>query len=131
MLLSFFFFVSSRRRHTRCALVTGVQTCALPISIAYLGPEGTYTQAAVQKHFGDSVTARPTRAIDEIFREVETDAADYGVVPVANSIGGLVSNTLDELVHTKLRICGEVALPVHHHLLSTRSEEHPSELQSL
>lgn len=92
-----------------------------PLTIAYLGPEGTYTQAAVQKHFGDSVTARPTRAIDEIFRDVETGAADYGVVPVANSIGGLVSNTLDELVHTKLRICGEVALPVHHHLLSTQT----------
>jgi chorismate mutase/prephenate dehydratase len=92
-----------------------------PLTIAYLGPEGTYTQAAVQKHFGDSVTARPTRAIDEIFRDVETGAADYGVVPVANSIGGLVSHTLDELVHTKLSICGEVALAVHHQLLSTQS----------
>jgi chorismate mutase/prephenate dehydratase len=93
-----------------------------PLTIAYLGPEGTYTQAAVQKHFGDSVTARPTRAIDEIFRDVETGAADYGVVPVANSIGGLVSNTLDELVNTKLRICGEVTLPVHHHLLSMQAD---------
>lgn len=93
-----------------------------PLTIAYLGPEGTYTQAAVQKHFGDSVTARPTRAIDEIFRDVETGAADYGVVPVANSIGGLVSNTLDELVNTKLRICGEVTLPVHHHLLSMQTD---------
>ncbi|NGY06187.1 prephenate dehydratase [Solimonas terrae] len=93
-----------------------------PLTIAYLGPEGTYTQAAVQKHFGDSVTARPARAIDEIFRDVETGAADYGVVPVANSIGGLVSHTLDELVHTKLRICGEVTLPVHHHLLSMQGD---------
>ncbi|NKF22687.1 prephenate dehydratase [Solimonas marina] len=92
-----------------------------PLTVAYLGPEGTYTQAAVQKHFGDSVTARPTRAIDEIFRDVETGAADYGVVPIANSIGGLVSSTLDELVHTKLHICGEVALPIHHQLLSTQS----------
>lgn len=89
-----------------------------PLTIAYLGPEGTYTQAAVQKHFGDSVTAKPMRAIDEIFRDVETGAADYGVVPVANSIGGVVNNTLDELVHTQLRICGEVTLAVHHHLLS-------------
>ncbi|MGH8444457.1 MAG: prephenate dehydratase [Solimonas sp.] len=93
-----------------------------PLTIAYLGPEGTYTQAAVQKHFGDSVTARATRAIDEIFRDVETGAADYGVVPVANSTGGVVSNTLDELAHTKLRICGEVALPIHQQLLSTETD---------
>ncbi|HEX4871346.1 MAG TPA: prephenate dehydratase [Nevskiaceae bacterium] len=90
-----------------------------PLTIAYLGPEGTYTQAAVLKHFGDAVRARPLAAIDEIFRDVESGAADYGVVPVENSIGGVVSNTLDALVHTTLRICGEVTLPVHHHLLST------------
>ncbi|MES0873509.1 prephenate dehydratase [Sinimarinibacterium thermocellulolyticum] len=89
-----------------------------PLTIAYLGPEGTYTQAAVLKHFGDSVRARAANAIDEIFRDVESGAADYGVVPVENSIGGVVSHTLDELVHTPLRICGEVTLPVHHHLLS-------------
>ncbi|SFF30937.1 chorismate mutase [Fontimonas thermophila] len=89
-----------------------------PLTVAYLGPEGTYTQAAVLKHFGDSVRARANNAIDEIFRDVESGAADYGVVPVENSIGGVVSHTLDELVHTKLRICGEVTLPVHHHLLA-------------
>ncbi|MDD3762181.1 MAG: prephenate dehydratase [Nevskiales bacterium] len=89
-----------------------------PLKVAYLGPEGTYTQAAVLKHFGDSVNARANNAIDEIFREVESGAADYGVVPVENSTGGVVIHTLDELIHTKLRICGEVALPVHHHLLS-------------
>lgn len=89
-----------------------------PLTVAYLGPEGTYTQAAVLKHFGDGVTARPAAAIDEIFRDVESGGADYGVVPVENSIGGVVSHTLDELVNTTLSICGEVTLPVHHHLLS-------------
>ena len=89
-----------------------------PLTVAYLGPEGTYTQAAVAKAFGDAVTARPLAAIDEIFRDVESGAADYGVVPVENSIGGIVSHTLDALVHTHLTICGEVTLPVHHHLLS-------------
>jgi chorismate mutase / prephenate dehydratase len=93
-----------------------------PLTIAYLGPEGTYTQAAVLKHFGDAVTARPLNAIDEIFRDVESGAADYGVVPVENSIGGVVSHTLDALVKTSLRICGEVALPVHHHLLSKETD---------
>jgi len=90
-----------------------------PLRIAYLGPEGTYTQAAVLKHFGESVTARPAAAIDEIFRDVETGNADYGVVPVENSLGGIVSHTLDELAQTTLRICGEVTLPIHHCLLST------------
>jgi len=96
-----------------------------PLTVSYLGPEGTYTQAAVAKAFGDAVTARPLAAIDEIFRDVESGAADYGVVPVENSIGGVVTHTLDALVHTKLRICGEVMLPVHHHLLSreTRLED--------
>jgi chorismate mutase / prephenate dehydratase len=75
-----------------------------PLTVAYLGPEGTYTQAAVYKHFGHFVAARPLTAIDEIFREVEAGNADYGVVPVENSTEGVVS--------------GEVALPVHHHLLS-------------
>ncbi len=89
-----------------------------PLTVAYLGPEGTYTQAAVAKAFGDAVTARPLTAIDEIFRDVESGAADYGVVPVENSIGGIVSHTLDALVMTRLTICGEVMLPVHHHLLS-------------
>jgi chorismate mutase/prephenate dehydratase len=93
-----------------------------PLTISYLGPEGTYTQAAVLKHFGDSVKARPASAIDEIFHDVESGAADYGVVPVENSTGGVVIHTLDELVNTKLRICGEVALPVHHHLLSRETE---------
>ncbi|TJY62212.1 prephenate dehydratase [Sinimarinibacterium sp. CAU 1509] len=93
-----------------------------PLTVAYLGPEGTYTQAAVLKHFGDSVRARANSAIDEIFREVESGAADYGVVPVENSTGGVVIHTLDELIHTKLRICGEVTLPVHHHLLSAADD---------
>ncbi|MGB0954866.1 MAG: prephenate dehydratase [Panacagrimonas sp.] len=92
-----------------------------PLTVAYLGPEGTYTQAAALKHFGDGVTARALMAVDEIFRDVESGAADYGVVPVENSIGGVVTHTLDALVHTKLRICGEVMLPVHHHLLSKSS----------
>ena len=92
-----------------------------PLTVAYLGPEGTYTQAAVLKHFGDSVKARPASAINEIFHDVESGAADYGVVPVENSTGGVVIHTLDELVNTKLRICGEVALPIHHHLLSCES----------
>ena len=89
-----------------------------PLKVAYLGPEGTYTQAAVTRHFGNAVRARAMNAVDEIFRDVECEAASYGVVPVENSVGGMVSHTLDLLAETPLSICGEVWLPVHHHLLS-------------
>jgi chorismate mutase/prephenate dehydratase len=93
-----------------------------PLKVAYLGPEGTYTQAAVYKHFGHSVQALPLAAIDEIFREVEAGNADFGVVPVENSTEGVVSHTLDQLVGSSLSICGEVALAVHHHLLSREQD---------
>lgn len=92
------------------------------LAVAYLGPEGTYTQAAVYKHFGHSVDALPLAAIDEIFREVEAGNADYGVVPVENSTEGVVSHTLDQLVGSPLTIVGEVALSVHHHLLSAAED---------
>jgi len=93
-----------------------------PLKVSYLGPEGTYTQAAVYKHFGHAVGARAAAAIDEIFREVESGAATYGVVPIENSTEGVVNSTLDLLAHTPLSICGEVWLPVHHHLLSNHKK---------
>ncbi len=89
-----------------------------PLAVAYLGPEGTYTQAAVYKHFGQQVAARAMTAIDEIFRDVESGAAAYGVVPIENSTEGVVNSTLDLLGGTPLSICGEVWLPVHHQFLS-------------
>lgn len=93
-----------------------------PLTVAYLGPEGTYTQAAVYKHFGHAVADRASAAIDEIFRDVESGAATYGVVPIENSTEGVVSSTLDLLAGTPLSICGEVWLPVHHHLLSNQKK---------
>lgn len=93
-----------------------------PLKVAYLGPEGTYTQSAVFKHFGRAVRARAMHAVDEIFRDVESEAASYGVVPVENSVGGMVSHTLDLLATTPLAICGEIWLPVHHHLLSPHKD---------
>jgi chorismate mutase/prephenate dehydratase len=89
-----------------------------PVRVAFLGPEGTFTQAAVLKHFGQSVHALPLRAIDEVFREVEAGTAHYGVVPVENSTEGVVNHTLDRFLHSPLKICGEVQLRIHHHLIS-------------
>lgn len=88
-----------------------------PMSVAYLGPEGTFTQAAVYKHFGHVVTAVPLGAIDEVFREVESDTVNYGVVPIENSTEGVIDHTLDMFLNSPMKICGEIELRVHHHLL--------------
>jgi chorismate mutase/prephenate dehydratase len=88
------------------------------LNVAYLGPAGTFTQSAVHKHFGHSVRTTAFGAIDQIFREVESGACHYGVVPVENSIEGVVNHTLDMLINSKLRICGEVELRIHQHLLT-------------
>lgn len=88
------------------------------LNIAYLGPEGTFTQAAALKHFGHSVATTAMGTIDQVFREVESGACQYGVVPVENSIEGVVNHTLDMLINSSLKICGEVELRIHQHLLS-------------
>ncbi|MDN6318181.1 MAG: prephenate dehydratase [Marinobacter sp.] len=88
-----------------------------PMHIAFLGPVGTFTQAAALKHFGHSVISVPLPAIDAVFREVESGTAHYGVVPVENSTEGMVSHTLDVFMLSPLKICGEVQLRIHHHLL--------------
>lgn len=90
-----------------------------PLNIAFLGPEGTYSQAAVLKHFGRTVETISLQTIDEVFREVETGGAQYGVVPVENSTEGGVNQTLDCFATTPLKICGEIELPIHHYLLAT------------
>lgn len=89
-----------------------------PLTIAYLGPEGTYTQEAALKQFGHAVTLKPLAAIDEIFREVEARGADFGVVPVENSSEGVINHTLDMFMRSPLKICGDVELGIHHQLLS-------------
>ena len=88
-----------------------------PVKVAFLGPEGTFTQAAALKHFGHSAVAIPLSAIDEVFREVAAGAASYGVVPVENSTEGVVNHTLDSFLDSNLQICGEVELRIHQHLL--------------
>jgi chorismate mutase/prephenate dehydratase len=93
-----------------------------PLRVGYLGPEGTFTQAAALKHFGHSVQAQPFAAISDIFREVEAGACDYGVVPVENSTEGVVNHTLDMFMRSPLKIAGEVTLRIHHHLLSKTAD---------
>lgn len=89
-----------------------------PLNIAFLGPEGTFTQAAAIKHFGHSVKTFPVGSISDVFQEVETGNCQYGVVPVENSTEGVISHTLDMFLNSPLQICGEVTLRIHHNLLS-------------
>ncbi|WP_295400145.1 prephenate dehydratase [uncultured Thiocystis sp.] len=100
-----------------------------PLNTAFLGPAGTFTQAAAIKHFGHSVVTRAMATIDEIFREVESGACDFGVVPVENSTEGVVSHTLDLFMSSPLRITGEVTLRIHHHLMS--HDANPSAIRVL
>ncbi|MBM4196522.1 MAG: prephenate dehydratase [Gammaproteobacteria bacterium] len=90
-----------------------------PLKVGYLGPEGTFSQSAVYKHFGHSVRTLPLATIDEVFHEVEGGAADFGVVPIENSTEGSVNHTLDMFLGSPLKICGEVELRIRQHLLGT------------
>ena len=76
-----------------------------PLKVAYLGPEGTFTQAAAMKHFGHAVISKPMAAIDEVFREVAAGAVNFGVVPVENSTEGAVNHTLDSFLEHDMVIC--------------------------
>ena len=88
-----------------------------PLKVGFLGPEGTFSQTATLKHFGHSVRALALSSVDEVFHEVEAGLADFGVVPVENSTEGSVNHTLDQLLGSPLKICGEVELRIHQFLM--------------
>lgn len=92
------------------------------LSIAFLGPLGTYSEEAALKQFGLGRQAVVCGSIDEVFRTIEAGAADYGVVPVENSTEGAIGLTLDLLLASPLQICGEIMLPIHHCLLSKQTD---------
>ena len=92
------------------------------MTVAYLGPAGTFSQEAVLKHFGGLTLQQACASIDEVFRQVETGAVGYGVVPVENSTEGAIGRTLDLLLATPAQVCGEVMLPVHQCLMAKTSK---------
>ena len=94
-----------------------------PLTVAYLGPPGTYTEAAAVKHFGHFTLTRAQNSIDDVFREVESGAAHCGVVPVENSTEGMVNHTLDCFLASRLRICGEVELSINHAFMALEKED--------
>ena len=93
-----------------------------PLKIGYLGPAGTFTQTAALKHFGHSVRDLPFATIDEVFQEVESGHADFGVVPIENSTEGTVNNTLDMFLLSPLKVCGEIELRIEQHLLGGEND---------
>ncbi len=89
-----------------------------PFRIAYLGPQATFTHLAALKRFGSQVDYMACDSISDCFREVEKDTADYGVVPIENSVEGAVTHTLDMFVDSDLKICAQIILDVAHNLLA-------------
>ena len=99
-------------------IISVCRSAEQPVSASYLGPQGTFSEQAVRRHFGSSVDARPAGSIDEVFRSAESTAVQFAVVPVENSTDGVVGRTLDLLLLTPLKICGEIELRVQQNLLS-------------
>ena len=89
-----------------------------PVTVAYLGPPGTFSERAALKHFGEGAVTAPCSSIDDVYRRVESGAADFGVVPVENSTEGAIGRTLDLMPQSLLNVCGEVLIRIHHHLMA-------------
>ena len=100
-----------------------------PLKIAYLGPEGTFTQAAALKHFGHSVETVAMSCIPDVFAEVQSGHASFGLVPVENSTEGVISHTLDMFIYSDLKVCGEVEIRIHHQLANL--SQNPADIQKI
>jgi len=117
------------------AVYREIMSCSLsldrPLRIAYLGPEATFTHLAALKRFGSQVKYIPCNSITDVFLEVERDNADYGVVPIENSIEGAVSHTLDMFMDSELKICSQTILDVAHHLLANCAKDKIKRIYSI
>src|SRR3954469_18058626 len=100
-------------------LISGTRAVQMPIRVAYLGPEFTFSHLAAIERFGQSAELVPVGTIAAVFEEVERGQAEFGVVPMENSTDGRVSDTLDCFSRSPVRICGELPLRIHHCLLGT------------
>ena len=93
-----------------------------PLTVAYWGPPGTYTNMAALQTFGGSTNMAAQDTISDVFKAVENNKADYGVVPVENSVAGVVPETLDMFPQTNVKICAETYVAIDHHLVSTLTD---------
>ena len=99
-------------------IISACRALEQEIRVAYLGPQGTFSEQAVRQHFGHAVAAEPMATIDEAFRSAESGATQFAVAPAENSTDGVVGRTLDLLLTTPLKVCGEIDLRVHQNLMS-------------
>jgi chorismate mutase/prephenate dehydratase len=102
-------------------IISACRAIEEPTKVAFLGPKATFTHLAAIKHFGSSCHLIPKDSINEVFDEVDKGRVDYGVVPIENSIEGVVNYTIDMFLDTNLKISGEVFVPVSLHLMSRES----------
>ncbi|MBN1912947.1 MAG: prephenate dehydratase [Candidatus Omnitrophica bacterium] len=104
------------------AVYREIMSCSLslekPLKVAYLGPEASFSHQAALKRFGLQVEYLACNSISDVFSEVEKENAEYGVVPIENSVEGVISHTLDMFVDSNLKICSQVVLDVSHNLLA-------------
>ncbi|MFZ5800844.1 MAG: prephenate dehydratase [Candidatus Omnitrophota bacterium] len=101
-----------------------------PLTICYMGPPATFSHQAAIKKFGASVKYRAVDNISDVFNEVEKQNCDYGVVPIENSIEGVVTHTLDMFVDSDLKICAQILLEVSHNLLSNSARDKVKKIYS-
>ena len=90
------------------------------LTVSYLGPQGTHSEAALLQHFGSSVKNNPRPSIEDVFHQVSSGVSNFGLVPVENSSEGVVNSTLNCLTDSNLKICGETYLSIHHQLGSAK-----------
>ncbi|MBM3396502.1 MAG: prephenate dehydratase, partial [Betaproteobacteria bacterium] len=109
-------------RHLFTEVISACRAIEEPLSVGYLGPRGTFSEEAARKQFGASASGVPCGSIDEVFRQVEAQQLRFGVVPVENSTEGAIGRTLDLLVSSTVKLCGEVVLPVHQCLMSAATD---------
>ena len=106
------------------------------MNVSYLGPKGTFSEIAVARYFSNNINKLPKSSIEDVFKSVQESEADYGIVPIENSVEGSVNNTLDLLSDSKVLITGEIELIINQCLLSqetnirsiTRIFGHPQSL---
>lgn len=103
-------------------IISAARSLEKPLVSAYWGPPGTFTNLASLRTFGGSAEHKPEDSIQDVFLAVEHGQADYGVVPVENSVAGIVPETLDMFPQTNLKICAETYIPIHHHLMSVADD---------
>lgn len=100
-------------------IISAARAAEKPLKVAYWGPAGTFTHLAGIQTFGTSTEFAPYNSIPAVFHAIEHGEADYGVVPVENSVAGIVPQTLDMFPQTNVKIVAETYVPIHHHLVST------------